>query len=197
MKKVILISFLFINTLIYGQTIISNSATVYLKNKKVLNGEMRMGLKGLRIKHNSKKFKVYMGKEIDSVHISTENEVYKFEYIPLKHSKGNFKDYKLMQPVFVGKKITLYNYSEAVYMSNGFGMYGKTGGSFSFLYAIRNNEKIPTRIGSNFGFHKGFRKEGPKYFKDCPDLVSKINNDIFTKENIIDAFKFYETTCAK
>lgn len=196
MKKLIIITlFIFINTLTYGQVIISNNASVFLKNNEILTGEMRMGLKGLRIKHNSKKFKVYMGKEIDSVHIPTENGICKFEYIPLKYTKGNFKDYKLMQLVFVGEKIVLYNYSEAVLMSNGFGMYGLTGGNFTFLYAIRNNEKTPTRIGSNYGFHKGFKKIGPKYFKDCPELVSKIESDTYTKENILDAIKFYENKC--
>ncbi|MFI1772798.1 hypothetical protein [Thalassobellus citreus] len=195
MKKIFFIYFFLITISFFGQTIVTNNATVFLKNNTVLQGEMRMGLKGLRIKHNSKKFKVYMGKEIDSVHISTINHTHRFVYTPLKFNKGKHKDYKLMQPVFEGDKITLYNYNESVFMSNGFGMYGMSGGSFNFLYAIRNNEKVPVRIASSFGFHKGFRKVAPKYFKDCPKLVSKINNDIYTKENVLEAIKFYESNC--
>lgn len=193
--KLLLPFFIFFSNAIFSQVIITNNASVFLKNGKILKGKMRMGLKGLRIKHNSKKFKVYLGKEIDSVHISTEDITHKFVYIPLKFKKGKYKDYKLMQTIFKGDKIRLYNYNEAVFMSNGFGVYGMNGGSFTFLYAIKTNEKTPTRIGSSFGLHKGFKKEGPKYFKNCKELISKINNKTYTKENIIDAVIFYENKC--
>jgi hypothetical protein len=49
-----------------------------------------------------------------------------------------------MQPAFKGEKITLYNYNEAVFMSNGFGVFGNTVGKFTFLYALMTKEKIPT-----------------------------------------------------
>lgn len=193
----LLLFFGLISAISFSQVIISNNASVFLNNGTLLKGEMRMGLKGLRIKHNSKKFKVYMGKDIDSVHIPQKNGLSRFVYIPLKFNKGKYKDYKLMQPIFEGNKINLYNYSEAVFMSNGFGIYGMSGGNFAFLYAIRNGEKTPTRIGSSYGFHKGFRKVGPEYFNDCQELVSKINNNVYTKENILDALRFYESSCNK
>ena len=195
MKKIVFIAFFLISSFGYCQTIITDNAIVFLKNNDILQGKMRMGIKGLRIKHNSNTYRVYMGKDIDSVHIPTENGLCRFVYMPLKYSNGKHKDHKLMQPIVEGIKITLYNYSESAFISNGFGMYGMTGGYFNFLYAIRNNEKVPTRIASSFGFHKGFRKVAPEYFKDCPDLVSKINADVYTKDNVLEAITFYEDAC--
>jgi hypothetical protein len=196
MNKAILIFFFLIGTASYSQTIgiITDNSIVYLKNNTVLNGRTRIGTKGLRIKHNSDKFKVYMGKEIDSVLIPIENGVCKFVYLPLKYKNGKYKDFRLMQPILIGEKISIYNYGEAVFLGEGLGVFGKDDQA-NFLYAIRRNEKTPTFIGSNYGFHKGFKKEGPEYFKDCPALVSKINDGVFTKENVLDAINFYENNC--
>lgn len=59
---------------------------------------------------------------------------------------------------------------------------------------VRNDE-VP--IPFNYAELKSFRKRAMEFFSDCSSLVSKIENKIFKREELIAIVNYYNDNCAK
>jgi len=55
---------------------------------------------------------------------------------------------------------------------------------------FQKGEEEPKRPGDT-----SFRKSMVKYFADCPELVGKINNKTFQKDDMLDIANFYNNNC--
>ena len=190
----LIVYFISFSSALFCQTVNLENASVFLKNGKKLNGGVSMGLKKLKIRINSNVTKTYEGKDIDSIIVNFEDKKKKFVYNPLKKLRNKLKKYRLMEVIFEGKKIKLFKHLQSVRQNTGIGFYNDNGRITSF-FVIRKNEKVSTRIESSYGLHKGFPKIAPKYFNDCKELLLKIKNKEFKRDDIFDVILFYEFKC--
>ena len=84
-------------------------------------------------------------------------------------------------------------------MGNGFGggMHMTMGHSYniSSYYVRKENETEVTHLGSTSWISKNFKKAASNYFKDCPNLVEKLQNKEYKKKDIREIIDFYNEYC--
>ncbi len=178
------------------------------KSKAVLtfkDGTVKTGLG--KLSNNGKiKFRTNKGEKavkydfslLDQVKISGKTYVY-VNVIGIENPR-------VLERVLVGK-VYLYQTQSQGYMpyggapGGGFGGTGGVGFSGGYSYNINNfyvrrtEEDRATHLGSNQLFSKNFKEAASNYFKDCPELVQKIQNKIFKKRDLRDIVQFYNTEC--
>lgn len=63
-------------------------------------------------------------------------------------------------------------------------------------YVSEKNQKTVKKLTSVIALSKrNFEKSAADFFKDCPNLVTKIKNKHYKKEDIVRALDFYNNTC--
>ena len=83
-------------------------------------------------------------------------------------------------------------FKNAFHNSVGFG--GTVTGTYQDFNYVMTREGYPTTIAGN-GIGYSFKKKMSEYFKDCPELVKRINKKEFKAKDTIDMVKFYHTQC--
>lgn len=138
--------------------------------------------------------------EVDYVKKPNFNgEIAKFKY--LKVVGGNFR---LLEEVIIGS-VSLYK-DTSTYNMNAMGANaGMPGAGFTMgvpqtitgYYVRRENDRHAVSISSDHLFNNSLKQKGPWFFKDCPELVKKIENKDFRKKEIKKVVRFYNDHCAK
>lgn len=62
---------------------------------------------------------------------------------------------------------------------------------YSYYVGHGNSDQIETLYTRGLPFSKSFKKSMKNYFKDCPELLERIENEEFTKKNISEILSFY------
>ena len=130
-----------------------------------------------------------------------DDEPAKFKY--LKVVGGNFK---LIEEVIIGP-VSLYKNTSTYYVNHlgaTAGMPGAHMGGFGVpmpqtstgYYIRRKNDRHVMYMSSNYIFTNTLKKKGPWFFRDCPELVKKIENKDFKKDQVEEVVHFYNDHCA-
>ena len=106
-----------------------------------------------------------------------EKEFSEYQY---KVSNGYYKKIKLLQ-LYKKGKITLYRELK--------GFADDTNRALYIFYVGKNNNDIVTSLDVKF------KKTAINFFKDCPELVQKINNKKYLKKNVVEVIEFYNMNC--
>lgn len=127
-----------------------------------------------------------------TIHYDNFDKSYEYKFIFL----DGIKFYKLLEVYKVGK-VNLYikNSSSRINPSSTSG-FNMSNSSTNYYMSKKDNDTIVDLILGNT-YSKRFRKKiAPKYFNDCSDLMTKINNraffDRFEIESIVD---YYNLNC--
>lgn len=201
--KVILFIFIFATFLSYGQDD-WKPAKVLLKNGQTLKGLVKFPNTKLSYKKDKKGQKTnFDHTEVDKVFIGTSNPNNGYyEYIPI--SKNKMALYKLIR----NGKAKLYTRLIKIHNINGFEDYSnvnkhKQTEISKEYYVIRENEVVATRILqksdgisiANKANHESFKNYMKKYFSDCSDLVSFIEDNVYEDFDISQIVEDYNAIC--
>lgn len=181
-----------------------STGEIYLKDGTVLNGLVRFpyiqkdmpfsGKEKLRYKtERNKPSKKISAKDIDKVLLTISYS---------KKVKGK-RVKKERQSIFISisrnKKNSKFGFAElvvdgpvklvrrAVFNSSGQRMETLTESLF-----VRADEMA---IPFNYAELKSFKKRAIAYFEDCPELILKIENDVFRKKDLVEIAEFYNSNC--
>jgi hypothetical protein len=177
MKKIILLLTLTISTLAFSQ---KEGATIILRN-----GEQKSGL--IKIT-NSGKLKLYKNKNSKGQIIETRKIV---EVISKKNPEkklysiqvDSIGTYKLLKLVTKGI-VSLYKVELRSSMYNG-------GDTYDKLFVIRSGKNFATHIGNNIIY----KNKAKKYFKDCNNLLTKMDDRKFRKQSAKIIIDYYNENC--
>lgn len=90
--------------------------------------------------------------------------------------------------------ISEYSFSRTGYMVNGSGFGGVGGGSFykygSGILVKKDGTMVDPSTGS-------FRKKMREFFSDCPDLVNKLNDKVYKRNQLDQVIEYYKVNCYK
>lgn len=206
-KKIIFFITVFITIACFGQNFknpfkINDPIEIYLADGTVLNGLGHIGYENKVVFKENKKAKkqVFDERTVSKIVFEKLGMDLILEYKIVKGSKAPL----LLEPVVKGS-ITLYRDIIEVNraMNNG-----DINGSSNFLqgynsykitdyYISKNNEIFVEKITSTHPFSKNFKKAASIYFKNCPELVEKIESKEFKKDDIRRVVRYYNTRCYK
>jgi hypothetical protein len=186
-------------------------ATLFLKNGSTLEGWAKITSNN-NIKYRATKegkFEVWTYDSIDYIEFYNEDQVFTFEYIYFRHRKEG----TLMEVLTEGE-ITLYSKNPDVYDAITGGDSGlsfgskRTSNSEVAPNSVLDQENSPRLrrdlylkkksglpILATVSFLRNWKKLMKDYFKDCPILVRKIENNEFGSENLIEMVEFYNDIC--
>ncbi|MEP5340489.1 MAG: hypothetical protein ABJL44_02760 [Algibacter sp.] len=186
-------------------------AKVYLKDGTTLEGHARLtyavaNASGLSINLGSKEYLRFINFEIKQKRSTkfTPEEIDKVVFDLNYKVKGRrLKRKATFIPVIMfknekNKKIRL-GFAELVIdgflklvekpvVANG------TGSHYAGAFLIRRNEQAVLLNSTEL---KSFKKRASEYFKDCPNLILKIESKIYTRKDSKAIIKFYNDNCAK
>ncbi len=119
------------------------------------------------------------------------NDETKFRFLKVKWKN----EYLLLEEEILGP-VSLY-ISTSSFNSNpmGPGM-GMTQQTIVAHYVKKEDDDEVILLSSDHFADSSLKTVGPKFFKDCPKLVQKIENKDFKKRHVYDIVKFYNTNCA-
>ncbi|MGJ8665259.1 MAG: hypothetical protein ACSHW7_02745 [Patiriisocius sp.] len=183
--SLLLVCFMFIVTSGIAQkkttTVYTNSGKTYQvksysQNKKgifsfkTVDGErMKINLSDFdKVEHKGKKEK--------------DNYVERFIY----YKKNNGA---LMTEITTGPKATLYHRSETRSAGPGFNS------TIDEWRVLKAGEKFAQYVKGNNVAYGSYENNIRKYFKDCPKLIEKIENDDFNRRELIELVEFYNNEC--
>ncbi len=205
MKKLHIVSFvltLFLSSTIHAQR---TKAVLYFKDGTQITGLGKLkGANKVKFRKTRKdKAKKYDFKNLEKVKIYEADDINTYVYLKVKDKNH----YRVLEEVIVGA-VSLYKIvSHGQHAGVGMGGFGGAGGgmaigmgtSFSIksYYVKRKNDQAVTHLGSTSLFSKSFKKAAGSYFKDCLNLVEKIQNKEFKKRDIREVVEYYNTECKK
>jgi len=180
-------------------------------------------IKSIKFGNDSLKFRTYKSKELLGIDI-LENDYYrKFRYKKIENEKFSqileiisIDNLSVYCRIYEDKDD--YSLPPVVYYGNGHVNYDETFRPNSTrdqksLYIGKNKkgESIIPRISYYIGnyndykvrhlytkglpFSKSFKKSMIEYFKDCKDLIEKVKNKEYTKEDIFEVIEYYKNNC--
>jgi hypothetical protein len=167
-----------------------NTGEIYLKDGTTLKGLVRFpyiqkdmpfsGKEKLRYKtERNKPSKKIAAKDIDKVLLSEAI------FISISRNKKNSK-FGFAELVIDGAVKLV---KRAVFNSSGQRMETLT----ESLFVIDND----MAIAFNYAELKSFKKRAKAYFEDCPELVYKIENETFKRNDLVKIAAFYNSSCNK
>lgn len=188
MKKILLLIIVFFGINSFGQ----KNVTLYFRNGDTLKVISYLNAGDSRIKYRenkkSKKTTVdYIKIEKAIQHYSDFDRTYVFK---IKHG---YKIPVILEQVYIGKA-SLYkmDFTRNSSFSGGMTM----SSNHSEYYVCKNDADVVTTFNASGIFiENGFRKKSRKFFKDCPEIVKKINDKTWKMKNIPDIVRFYDTNC--
>ena len=142
----------------------------------------------------------YQFDEIAEAEYNTNEGVKRYIKLPVVDKDDEF----VVQEIATGP-VSLYTTNRQGYnpgMPMGFGAGGGMGmgfGGYAYnvdnFYLKRESETGMTHLGSNQLFTKNFIKAASEYFKDCPQLVEKIEAKDYRKKDLRAIVTFYNENC--
>lgn len=188
MKKILLIL-----VIIYAHNSFSQkNVTLYFRNGDTLKviSYLNAGNSSIRYKINkdSKKITVNYRKVKKAVqHYSGFDRTFVY-----KIKKGSQTPI-ILEQVYRGK---VYLYKMDFTRNSSFAGGMSISSDHSEYYVCKNDEDVVTTFNASGIFiENGFRKKSKVFFKDCPELVDKINKKILKMINIPEIVHFYNNQC--
>lgn len=176
---------------------------IILNSGAVVHGEywLKMEHLGFPIKprlisaNSKEKYKL---DKVKNLVIYTEKDSTVFKVIDTKKYLNSKKVEKRLASVeFIGNKIELYNVYELLYQGGAIGL-NTSVDSYKEKYVKRTEDKIAYNMGFIYGAgQKGIKKRVRDYFIDCPELITKIDNNEIPKRETKIIVLFYENNCGK
>jgi len=181
--------------------------TIYLKDHTQVTGLGKLKLDG-QVKFKAKegdKATFYQADQIDQVLLNENGGTFTYQYKEIQDGSPEW-----MKLILTGKvnlytnDLTGFNMnSVSVGMGTGMGMGGGFGGvTFGgggapviYYYVEHDGDSAVYKITAFGTISKNFKRAASEYFKDCPDLVAKIQDKTFTKNDIEELVRLYNTTC--
>lgn len=207
MKNLVLtISFFFL----FSATEAQNKISITLKDSTVINGFGRIKVDETILfkKTEDSKKEIYDYKTVKKLIIHSDESDQEYEY-KIVAGVGSIKLIEILK----SGKVNLYqDYASGMlygpnmtggygsnitdgYVSNMTGDFGFTSYSKTTYYISVNGSDAVTdlRIGNTYS--KRFKEIAKKYFKDCPDLLEKINSKFFKRYGIHSVVEYYNEKC--
>lgn len=207
MNKAIFFLLLIYNLSVQAQM---QKATLFFKDGTELYGLARITSSGKKIKfkkNNEAKSVTYSSKEIESIALLVKKNGNSTNKANLQNAHYFYKNIEgkrteLLLELIVKGKVNLFRDLKIV--GGGINTMGPQGPmmmrsyTISSYYASREDSRTVIHLGDKGDlFGKNFKKAASEYFKDCPELVKKIQNNVFKKNDIVDVVKFYNKKCSK
>lgn len=126
---------------------------------------------------------------LDSVKIYEKPEFVTYVYLKL----SNKKEPKVVKQLQTGK-VSLY-YLITGQNASPRGFLGPSSSERKNIYVKRSEEDNATYLGAMGSLHKKFKKITTNYFKNCPDLIMKIENREFTSYDMRRIADYYNNNC--
>jgi len=186
----------------------SNKATIFYKNGDSIQGFIkRINFDDIRFSKSKKgKYKWLKSEGLDRLLIYSENGIQERHYVEYKKKPNSKKSKTRLVTLAVKGKVNYY--IEHYNLGSGFKNDGKSFGmsqNFYYdkgfnqasLYVKRNTEKYVTLLSTSgqVVFSKNFKKSTSEYFKDCPELVAKIQSGYYKKANVTEMVEYYNERC--
>lgn len=183
-------------------------AVIYLRNSDTLRGYARISLKNKIIFREKKELDKQRldSKTVKKISINENGLTREYEYKLLRKKSGQAVP-TLMTPVTLGK-INLFRTTAQRFSHLGnsdFGMnnqnsFGFPSGTYFSIdqYYVGEDETdfVEHLTSTEFNiFGKSFRKTASEYFKDCPELVKRIKNRTYRKNDIEEIVTYYNEEC--
>jgi len=177
-----------------------NEATLYFRDGTVLEGFAKISQRAFSVKIKFRK-KIgakkifYTSKELEYFKIK-KRENNKISIRTYWYKKISGDSYTLLEQKEKGK-VNLF----VLFQVNHSSMPGPNGpimtsSSISSYYVAKENEESLTHLGSKGSlFGKNFKKAASEYFRDCPELVKKIQDKEYRKKHIEKVVKYYNENC--
>jgi hypothetical protein len=183
-----------------GQLILKNADTLVgeirlpmiSKNLVAINGEEKISFRKDR---KSEKIK-YGESQVDRVIFkNSDSEVAYFEYINLSDTKkGLFKIITKGKANLYARNVSMTSSSYMNYGSVSGGMWNYSSSAYNEFYILRENESAGSPLVTA-GISRSFNKRAIEYFSDCPSLVSKLEANIYGKNDILKVVQEYNINC--
>lgn len=181
-----------------------NQVELIMENGTTLKGYAKFFTKSLSFRQGkgepSKRYKMT---DFETIHMYSEGDLVKtYKKVKVTNRK---KPEMLVQMVegYVG----LFFIEQQIYSTGygaGLGVNGNAGQSFGGnfytykkLFLKKEGEKEAIHLDTNSPFKKNFESAAAAYFKDCPQLVDKIQKREYTKKQLKEIVEFYNNHCIK
>jgi len=194
MKKILFILAILVVLPLAAQ---KQEATLYFKDSTVLKGLAKIThSKSILFKKNKEDKKIeYTFEDLRSIEIKENKRSKNFTIYCYKIIPKN--GYTLLKQIEKGK-VNLYMFFDVFHSSKSGpnGSMTMSSSSINRYYIAKDDKEIVTHLGSNgLLFDKKFKKAASTYFKDCPELVTKIQKKKYKKKHIEELVKYYNEKC--
>lgn len=200
MKKILIISLIAFSSIIYAQ---KGKSILILKDNTQINGIGEVSgfssIISVKFGNDTLKYKKYNSKEIIGIDILEKDYTRKFRY---KLVDGD-KFPQILELISIDNlSLYLRLYDEGSFVQAIFN--GAVSQDVDFWlsltrvnYYLGNGESYIVKNLYNRGlpFSKSFKKSIEDYFNDCPELITKLENDEFSKNNVFEVVDFYNRIC--
>ena len=176
----------------------------------------------VKFKNDTLKFKTYKPEELIGVDILENNYYRQFRY---KYKDGGkfpeimeivsidslslyvrIFDGSVLSNSFSNQPIPIIGNEPAQMIELGNGNVIKVGQSrnmyreinfprFSYYVGIGESDQVEHLYTKGLPFAKSFKKSINKYFKNCPSLIEKVENNEFSNEELWEVLDFYNQNC--
>lgn len=195
-NKILTLIVLFYCFFAYSQ---SNKCVIYFNDTTKVEGLCKLKTNGevKFIKNKGDKKTLFYHSQISKVEI-IDDEITTYEYKYIDEYSSEWLE------LLIKGEVSLYTTSISSYhMNNSLntgGMNGMTfgGGTTTYYYTCRQNENGVFRIASKGTISRSFKKTASEYFKDCPEIVEKIQSKDYKKDDIEEIVRIYnKSDCPK
>jgi hypothetical protein len=169
----------------------THKTVITFKNGSKKTGEGSLSGNSIYFKEaGEEKSQTYSFDDVSSVNYYEDGNINKYVKVKVKG-----QSYPLILIEVIEGKVSLYKYIQR--STNIPGQPSSMMGSdkIEVYYLKRNNENEATHLGSSNMVLKNFIKATSEYFKDCPDLVDKIHEESYNKNDIEKIVWYYISHC--
>lgn len=184
MNKFILLLLLFLFYL-HTNAQVKRHSKIFLKNGDVVLAEGRLISDEFIYKENGEK-KIIPFSDIDYVQQRNKlnNTTETYRQFKVRKTESTIV---LLENIY--GPVSLYSYSDVNIMANGMVT------RYVYYYLHRAGEDTVMGLDREKYFRINFNKAAALYFKDCPELVKKLNNKEFKRRHLKRIVNFFNTSC--
>ena len=198
-------------------------AVLILKDSTRINGIGEISgissIVSVKFKNDTLRYKTYRSKDIIGIDILENNYYRQFRYKYVNGAKFpeimeiiSIDSLSLYVRIFEGStliKASINNPAEnepTIKLGNGQEMkvprttyiyFSRTFPKFSYYVGNGESDQVQLLYAKGLPFSRGFKESMKRYFKDCPALIDKVENDEFSNKELWRVIDFYNQKCLK
>src|SRR5690606_37318227 len=204
-------------SLAYSQ---KGDAVLILKDSTRINGIGEISgissIVSVKFKNDTLRYKTYRSKDIIGIDILENNYYRQFRYKYVDGAKFpeimeiiSIDSLSLYVRIFEGSVLSNSFISESIPILTIGKSDGKNIGPNRNVYMEKNFPKFSYYVGygesdhvqqlytKGLPFSRGFKESMKRYFKDCPALIDKVENDAFSNKELLRVIDFYNQNCLR